>query len=140
MAAGGSDPVEAGPGNTGPAGSGPAGSGPARYGPPGGPPAWPQGSSPVNQLAVAAIICAVGQLLFFFVAAIPAVILGHMARRQIRRTGEGGNGLALASLILGYVGLGLGLLVVASLAGFLLVWQHRSTQFPQVPPMLGNGG
>jgi hypothetical protein len=79
-------------------------------------------------------------LLFFFVAAIPAVILGHMARRQIRRTREGGDGLALASLILGYIGLGLGLLVAASLAGFLLAWQHRSTQFPQVPPMLGNGG
>jgi hypothetical protein len=130
MAAGGLDPVDAGPAGPGAAGSGP----------PGGPPAWPPGSLPVNRLAVAAISCAIGQLLFFFVAAIPAVILGHLARRQIRRSGEGGDGLALASLILGYIGLGLGLLAVAALIGFFIAWQHRSARFPQVPPMLGNPG
>jgi hypothetical protein len=35
------------------------------------------------------------------------VILGHIARRQIRETGENGDGMALAGLILGYVGIGL---------------------------------
>ncbi len=77
-------------------------------------------------------------MLFFFLAAIPAVILGHLARRQIRRTREGGAGLALASLILGYIGLGLGLLAVAALIGFLIAW-HRS-QFPPVPSMPGYPG
>jgi hypothetical protein len=33
-----------------------------------------------------------------------AVIFGHVARAQIRRTGEQGNGLATAGLILGYAG------------------------------------
>jgi Domain of unknown function (DUF4190) len=32
-----------------------------------------------------------------------AVVLGHIARTQIRRSGEGGAGMALAGLILGYV-------------------------------------
>jgi hypothetical protein len=34
-----------------------------------------------------------------------AIVFGHIARSQIRRTGENGNGLALAGLILGYVAL-----------------------------------
>ena len=36
--------------------------------------------------------------------AIPAVMLGHVARGQIRRTGEAGDGLALTGLILGWIG------------------------------------
>jgi len=31
------------------------------------------------------------------------IILGHIARKQIRETGEDGDGLALAGLIIGYV-------------------------------------
>jgi Domain of unknown function (DUF4190) len=40
---------------------------------------------------------------------IPAIILGHLARRDIRRSQGrlGGDGMAIAGLILGYVGLGL---------------------------------
>src|SRR5271166_4476918 len=38
-------------------------------------------------------------------AGIAAIILGHKALRQIRRTDEGGYGLAKAGLILGYFGL-----------------------------------
>ena len=33
----------------------------------------------------------------------PARILGHIALGQIKRTGEGGHGLALAGTIVGYV-------------------------------------
>src|SRR6266542_6267788 len=49
-----------------------------------------------NGLAVASLACGIGQLFFWFLAAIPAVVLGHMARRQIRQTGEDGAGMALA--------------------------------------------
>jgi hypothetical protein len=35
-----------------------------------------------------------------------------MARSQIKRTGESGNGLAVAGIILGYVHLALGLIVL----------------------------
>jgi Domain of unknown function (DUF4190) len=102
--------------------------------------AGPPAARPVNQLAIAALICAVGQLAFWFLAAIPAVILGHKARRQIRRTGESGDGMALASLILGYIGLGLTVLMAAAVIGFLIAWHHHSTLFPEPPPMLGNPG
>ncbi len=45
-------------------------------------------------------------------ATIPAVVCGHMARSQIRRTGEQGAGMALAGLILGWIGVGFTVLVV----------------------------
>jgi hypothetical protein len=38
-----------------------------------------------------------------FLASIIAIITGHVARSQIRRTGESGRGLATAGLILGYI-------------------------------------
>jgi len=38
-----------------------------------------------------------------FLGGLLAVILGHTARGQIRRTGEGGGGMATAGLVLGYI-------------------------------------
>jgi hypothetical protein len=45
-------------------------------------------------------------------ATVPAVVCGHMARSQIRRTGEQGAGMALAGLIMGWIGVGFTVLVV----------------------------
>jgi Domain of unknown function (DUF4190) len=64
-----------------------------------------------NGLAVAALVCGIGQLAVGLPATIAAIVLGHKARRQILQTGEQGGGMAQAGLILGYVGLGLVLLV-----------------------------
>jgi hypothetical protein len=74
----------------------------------------PAGPSRTNSLAIAALACAIGQLWFLVLAGIPAIVLGHMARRQIRSTGEKGSGLALAGLILGYIGSAAFLIVVAA--------------------------
>ncbi len=87
-------------------------------------PSPPAGPSGTNSLAVAALACSIGQLWFLILAGIPAIVLGHMARRQIRRTGEKGNGLALAGLILGYIGSAAFLLVVGVLiVGVFAVYQ-----------------
>jgi hypothetical protein len=43
------------------------------------------------------------------------IVLGHIARSQIRRTGETGGGMALAGLILGYIVVGLGI-------AYIVVW------------------
>lgn len=45
---------------------------------------------------------AILSLIFSFFIGILGVIFGHLARAQIRRTGEAGDGLALAGLIIGY--------------------------------------
>ena len=82
-----------------------------------------------NGLAVASLACGVGQVFFWFIAAIPAVVLGHMARRQIRQTGEDGAGLALAGLILGWIGIvATVLFVVAGLALFAAASAHAPGQ------------
>jgi hypothetical protein len=42
-------------------------------------------------------------LVFAFVFAPLAIVFGHMGKKQIRQTGEQGDGLATAGLVLGYV-------------------------------------
>ena len=64
----------------------------------------PVGQQATNGMAIASLVCGVGQLVAFFPAGIAAIILGHLARRRIRETGERGDGMALAGLILGYIG------------------------------------
>ncbi len=60
-----------------------------------------------NRIAIAALICGVGQFGYplhkgLALFGLAAIILGHIAIRQIRRTGERGYGLAKTGLILGY--------------------------------------
>jgi Domain of unknown function (DUF4190) len=69
-------------------------------------------------MAVASMVLGLATPLFGLTA-IPAVILGHKARRQIRYTGERGNGMALTGLVIGWAAIGLFVLLVtgAILAG-----------------------
>jgi hypothetical protein len=90
------------------------------------------GQATTNGMAIASLVCGIGQLLAGFPAGIAAIILGHMARRRIRETGQQGSGLARAGLILGYIGtVGLLLLVLLVVAG-LAVTSTRHTP-PVVP-------
>jgi hypothetical protein len=64
------------------------------YGPP---PGYPQPYAygrPTNTMAILALVMA-------FVFAPAGLILGIVARKQVRRTGEDGDGLALAAIITG---------------------------------------
>lgn len=79
-------------------------------------PAAPQAST--NGMAIASCVCGIGQVVGGPIAGIAAVVLGHQARRQIRQTGEQGDGLAVTGLVLGYIGLGV---VLLAIVGFLLV-------------------
>jgi hypothetical protein len=63
-------------------------------------------------LAVASLVCALMQVFSLGITAIPAVILGHLARGQIRRTGERGDGMATAGLVLGWLGIAFFVLLV----------------------------
>ena len=70
-----------------------------------------------NGLAIASLACGLAQFAFGPLATIPAIVCGHMARSQIKRTGEQGAGLALAGLILGWAAVILGIvLLVVGLA------------------------
>ena len=70
-----------------------------------------------NGLAIASLACGIAQFAFGPLATIPAIVLGHVARHQIKRTGEQGGGLALAGLMLGWAVVILGIvLIVVGLA------------------------
>jgi hypothetical protein len=77
-----------------------------------------------NGLAIASLACGVAQFAFGPLATIPAIVLGHMARSQIKHTGEQGAGLALAGLVLGWgvvilaiVLIAVGLVIAAGMHG-----------------------
>ena len=63
---------------------------------------------------------AVVSFVLAFVFAPLAVPFGHIARRQIRERGEGGDVLAVIGLVIGYIGLTL--LVVALLGGVFVIF------------------
>ncbi|WP_371577736.1 DUF1707 and DUF4190 domain-containing protein [Streptomyces sp. NBC_01314] len=58
---------------------------------------------PTNGKAVGSMVCGVLTTMTLGLTGIPAVILGHSARSEIKRTGEGGEGFALAGIILGWL-------------------------------------
>lgn len=63
-----------------------------------------------NTLAIVSLVSA------FFISLV-AVITGHIALNQIKQTGEGGRGLALAGVILGYIGIVFGIIYAVVMIG-----------------------
>jgi hypothetical protein len=70
----------------------------------------------INELAMASLACGLAQFMFGPVVAIPAIVLGHVARHQIKRTGEQGAGLASAGLMLGWAAVILTIVLIVGLA------------------------
>lgn len=65
-------------------------------------------------------IMAILALVFAFAFPPAGIVLGHVARRQIRLTGEGGGRLAMAGLVLGYIFTAIGLLACCGLIAALI--------------------
>ncbi|GAA0895389.1 DUF4190 domain-containing protein [Pseudonocardia zijingensis] len=94
-----------------------------QYGPPPGygpQPTWypppgygAHGPRPTNGLAIASLV--LGILWLYWVGSILALVFGYIARRQIAERGESGDGIAVAGIVLGWIGVGVLALV------FLLV-------------------
>ncbi len=61
---------------------------------------------PTNGSATGSLVCGLLAPVTWGATSIPAVILGHKARAEIRRTGERGDGQAVAGLVLGWLGIG----------------------------------
>jgi hypothetical protein len=72
----------------------------------------------LNGFAVASFV--LGLLWLFWVGSILAIIFGHIGKAQIRREGGWGAGLAVAGLALGYLGVAILILSVATGAEFRL--------------------
>lgn len=84
-----------------------------------------------NPLAIAALVCGVATFACY-VTWLPALILGYMARRQIDRDPqhEAGRGLAVAGIVLGWVGFALTLIFVGFLAVVLIAGSGSMTTGP----------
>jgi hypothetical protein len=99
-----------------------AAGGPPGYGPPPAPygPGYPAPYGyPVprrtNGLAIASMV--LGILWIYWIGSILALVFGYIARGQIRERGEAGDGMAIAGIVLGWVGVGfIGLALVAGIA------------------------
>jgi hypothetical protein len=73
---------------------------------------------PTSSKAIVALVLGIVSILICTLAGIAAIVVGNQARRDIRHTGEAGDGMALAGVILGWVALGLtvlGILVFVTL-------------------------
>ncbi|HWE55983.1 MAG TPA: DUF4190 domain-containing protein [Acidimicrobiales bacterium] len=90
--------------------------------PPGGYPPHPGGYWPggypqtraTNGLAIASMVC--GILWLAWLGSLLAVIFGHVSLHQIKRSGQGGRGMAIAGLILGYLGIAVFIIAVIAAA------------------------
>ncbi|TDC55408.1 DUF4190 domain-containing protein [Actinomadura sp. KC345] len=60
-------------------------------------------AAPTNGMATASMICGIIGFFACGLTSILAIIFGHVAQSQIKRTGEGGSGMAVTGLILGYL-------------------------------------
>lgn len=79
------------------------------------PPVTPPPATPAYSPAAVAPktnVLAIISLIAAFVFPLAGIITGHIAQSQIKRTGEGGRGLALWGTILGYVFTGIYVIVV----------------------------
>ena len=118
------DAQDSGAGQQGWPGSGPAGGPPqGPYGPPPGfpghgyPPPYGYGYPPrrTNGFAIASMV--LGIVWIYWIGSVLALVFGYVARSQIRERGEGGDGMAIAGIVLGWIGVGvLGLALLAGIA------------------------
>ncbi|WP_138757122.1 DUF4190 domain-containing protein [Modestobacter altitudinis] len=97
--------------------NGPAGQVPPPYGQPYGQQPYPPqpygyGYPPprrTNGLAIASMV--LGIVWLYWIGSVLALVFGYIARKQIRERGESGDGMAIAGIVLGWVGVGVIVLV-----------------------------
>ncbi|WP_155374030.1 DUF4190 domain-containing protein [Catellatospora vulcania] len=122
QAAGQPAPPAGPPGQPGPYGA---------YPPPGYGPYGPYGYGHVqrrtNGMAIGAMVTALAGVLLLCFYGVPALILGplgailgHVARRKIRESGEDGDGMALTGIIVGWIATALAVLVIAGFVALIV--------------------
>jgi Domain of unknown function (DUF1707)/Domain of unknown function (DUF4190) len=95
-------------------------------------PGWPVPAyqppppSGTNSMAIASMVLGVAEFFTGGLTAIPAVICGHVARRQMKQTAQRGDGLATSGLVLGYMAIIFwSVLIAASLVGVAISIAHN---------------
>ncbi|ACQ78795.1 conserved hypothetical protein [Beutenbergia cavernae DSM 12333] len=91
------------------------------YGPPGQAVPYPGGGT-TNGFATASLVCSI-LLCFGPLGGTAAVIFGHVALSQIKRTQQAGRGMAIAGLVIGYLQLAF---MALTLLAYLTLGDSRS--------------
>lgn len=90
--------------------------------------AYDQQNPKMNVLAIVSLVASILSSFFF---SIVAVVTGHIALRQIKRTGEQGRVLAIIGLVLGYLGLAgaivIGIFVIAAIAAGAFSYDYSTS-------------
>jgi hypothetical protein len=95
----------------------------------------PPRAAQTNGLATAALVLGLLEFVTMGLTAIPAIICGHVARGQIKRTGEQGDGMAVTGLVLGYLAIAFGVvLVTVAAVAFTRSGQPVPQQGVPLPP------
>jgi hypothetical protein len=63
-----------------------------------------------NGMSIASMV--LGILWIYWIGSILALIFGYVARRQIRESGQVGGGMAVAGIVLGWIGVGTLVLII----------------------------
>lgn len=106
---------------------------PGYYGYPGYSPYPPPPPTRTNGLAVASLVCA---FLFFPLG----IVFGHVSLSQIKRTREGGHGLAVAGLVISYVAAVLTVIAVVATIVFAAAIVRIAEDLPGRYPATGTPG
>ena len=98
-------------------------------------PVWPVAAYPpptgTNSMAITSMVLGVAEFFTMGLTAVPAVICGHIARRQMRMTQQRGEGLATSGLVLGYMAIIFwAVLIAASLVGVAISIAHNGGPGP----------
>ena len=95
---------------------------------------------PPSGLAITSLVCGVLSVTMLpFLASIPAIVCGHMAQSQIKRSAGaiGGGGMAFAGMLIGYLSFALLIPIIAILAGIALpVFSQVQLKGKQVKSLL----
>ena len=103
-------------------------------------PAWPVPAhqpppTDTNSMAIASIVLGVAEFFTAGLTAIPAVICGHIARRQMRQMSQRGDGLATGGLVLGYMAIIFwAVLIAATMVGVAIQIAHNPAGGPYQGP------
>ena len=70
-----------------------------------------------NTFAIVSLVASIAGL-FTGITFLIGIIFGHLSLSQIKKSGENGRGMAIAGLIIGYIGLVVGIIVTIALIAF----------------------
>jgi Domain of unknown function (DUF4190) len=93
-----------------------------QYGQPayGTPYAAPQAAPGTNLMAILSLV-------FAFIVPVVGIVLGHIAKRQLKTSGESGDGIATAGLVISYIFTGLTLVACCGFGALAIFASQNST-------------